>query len=77
MDTGSDDMSLVSLGAGVFASDVGDTVVDEPTPQDVSDALDQDLFQIEANQPVATRKDAEDDLSSTHQSCSERRSIRH
>ena len=60
-----DDMQLVSTGPEVFSmsSDIGDTAFDEPTPQDVLDALEQDLCQIEAdNQPVATRKDSEDDL---------------
>ena len=51
-----DDMPLVSMGPEVFAmsSDIGDTVVDELTPQDVLDALEQDLCQIEADQPIAT-----------------------
>ena len=55
-----DDMPLVSVGPEVFvmSSDIGDTVVDEPTPQDVLDALEQDLCQIEGDQPSATRKDA-------------------
>ena len=43
-------------------SDVGDRVVNEPTPQDVLDAFEQDLCQIEVDQPIATRHDAEDDL---------------
>ena len=41
---------------------IGDTVVDEPMPQDVFDALEQDLCQIEGDQPIAAREDAEDDL---------------
>ena len=60
-----DDMPLVSTGPEVFAmlSDIGDTVVDEPTPQDVLEALEQDLCQIEVeDQPIATRIDSEDDL---------------
>ena len=59
-----DDMPLVSTGPEVFAmsSDIGDTVVDEPTPQDVLDALEQDLCQIEGDQPIVARADAENDL---------------
>ena len=46
-----------------MSSDIGDTVVDEPTPQDVLEALEQDLCQIEVeDQPIATRKDSEDDF---------------
>ena len=48
-----DGMPLVSV----------ETVVDEPTPQDVLEALEHDLCQIDVeDQPIATRKDSEDDL---------------
>ena len=43
-----DGMPLLSTGPEVFAtSDFGDTVVDEPTQQDVLESLGQDLCQIE------------------------------
>ena len=45
-----------------MSSDIGDTVVDEPTPQDVLDVLEQDSCQIEGDQPIVARADAEDDL---------------